>query len=73
MWETIIEGNVNWFNYFGKIFSNIKYSILSYNNNTVCETTPELNVLKREPFIVVGGSTNASVVSCRSAGRVKQV
>lgn len=46
---------------------------MSYNNNTVCETTAELNVFKQEPFIAVGGSSNASVVSCKLARQVKQV
>lgn len=46
----------------GKYLPISSISVMSYNNNTVYETTPELNVLKQEPFITVR-STYTSVVS----------
>lgn len=42
MWETIIDGNVNWFNYVGEMSSNIKCIVISSYNNTVQQTTPQI-------------------------------
>lgn len=73
MWETIIDGNVIGSTTLRKCLPISSVLVMLYNNNTTYKATSELNVLKQEPFIALGGPTHASMVSCGSSRYIKQV